>query len=168
MKGKKLLFLIESLSSGGAETQLVNLLKGMVRQGEDVHLITWIDNNFYREKEIPGVHWVKLKRRNFLDFGLVLKMISYSRRNRIDLIHGYLDNGNLYTFFLKLVFPRKKCFLSERSSERNLPFFRNIYKRIIHSWPSLTTICNSKAGEIFVKKNPYFLPKHKSFVMDLI
>ena len=82
----KILFLIESLGSGGAERQLVYLMNSLFQMGHKVHLMTWIDNNHYKNTDIPGIVWEKANRSSRRDLRIIVGIYKYVKKNQIKII----------------------------------------------------------------------------------
>ena len=80
---KKILFLIEALSSGGAERQTFYLLNKLNKNKFKIYLITWQDKNFYFEEDLEEITWIKLERKSKFDFSLILKIRSLIKKNEI-------------------------------------------------------------------------------------
>jgi hypothetical protein len=145
----KILFLIESLSAGGAQRQLVNLMNGLTQKGYNVNLITWIDNNHYNATQLPNINWIQLSRNykfNFLPLFFIRKFI---QKNKIKIVQGFLDTGNLYAWFSTILLRNVHVFASDRSSKRPLIGFSKFHKRFVHKYVD-KTIVNSLAGKEFI------------------
>ena len=142
--------MIESLGCGGAEKQLVYLMNALLRLNHEVHLITWVDDNYYSEIDIPGVFWKKINRRGRIDLSVIYKTYQYLKVNKIKIVQGFLDTGNLYSCIVSFISLYKiKSFCSERSSIRQLSILNKVHKVFAHTISELT-ICNSMAGKNFL------------------
>lgn len=145
---KKILFLIEALSSGGAERQTFYLLNKLNKNKFKIYLITWQDKNFYFEEDLEEITWIKLERKSKFDFSLILKIRSLIKKNEIEVVYGILNSGNLYAY-LSTFFSKTKFVASERSSKRKLPWQVFIHKFFCHILADFN-IANSNAGRDFL------------------
>lgn len=99
----RLLFIIPSLRSGGAERQLVELLRQLDPAHYEMTLVTLTDRaqaepGLYGEVEaMRHVRIDELPRRGRFDVvGPLLQMVRIIRRRRIDLIHSFLNLGSTF------------------------------------------------------------------------
>jgi len=146
----RILFLIESLSSGGAERQLVNLMNGLVSKGHKVYCITWVNKHHYSKCDIPGVLWFQLERNYKFDIKFFLFVRSLIKKSEISIIQGFLDTGSLFALISSFGLKNVKVFASERSALRNLNFFAKFYKPLVHKLV-FKTIVNSDAGKSYLE-----------------
>ncbi len=146
-----LLFLIEALTAGGAERQLVNLMNGLSKKGYKVYLVTWVDKHYFTQLDIPNVNWSQFSRKGKLDFSLFRLIRSIIRENKINVVHGFLDTGNLYAWLCTRLIKGVKVFASERSSKRKLKGLSRFHKPLIHKLVT-KTIANSEAGKLFIQE----------------
>ncbi len=95
----KILFVIDSLRFGGAERQLVELIKGLSKRDDyQVHLVVLLQNTSSYEDILKGygVTPVYYIRRNKYGFWEPLaKIIRYVRSQQIDILHGFMNMGSL-------------------------------------------------------------------------
>jgi len=106
----KIQFLIRSLHHGGAERQLVELVKGLHRQGHSV-LVTVLYGGGPLERDLReiGVHVDIMDKKGRWDvFGFLQRLVLSVRREKPDVLNGYLPVSNLLTILLKAFFPRVK------------------------------------------------------------
>lgn len=95
----KVLFLIRSLDAGGAERQLIELVRHLDRSLFDPLIVTFYDGGLLRdeireEDRIPVLSLGKSGRWDVFRFLIELNKIV--RREKPDLVHGYLDVANLF------------------------------------------------------------------------
>jgi|GEM_PF-4309860 len=146
----RILFLIEGLPPGGAERQLVILMNALCRLGHTVHLLTWVDNDFFKQPDIPEVHWTRQIRKNRWDFSPVLKASQLILKHKMEAIQGFLNTGNLYAVIAGFLSGKSdRVYCSERSAMRILGFWAKLHKPFAHR-KSVVTICNSNEGSRFV------------------
>jgi glycosyltransferase involved in cell wall biosynthesis len=95
--GCRIAFLIRSLGIGGAERQLAALATGLHRVGHEVTVLVYYGGGpFQWELEAAGVPVISLEKRGRWDLvGPFLRLARALRRNRPDIVHGYLPDANL-------------------------------------------------------------------------
>ncbi|OYU96740.1 MAG: hypothetical protein CFE21_00180 [Bacteroidetes bacterium B1(2017)] len=147
----RLLFLIEALTAGGAERQLVNLMNGLSKNGHKVYLVTWVDKHHFKPIDLPNVNWIQFKRNGKFDFSLFRLIRTLIRDNKINAVQGFLDTGNLYAWLCTRLLKDVQVFASERSSKRKLKGLSRFHKPLVHKLVT-KTIANSEAGKLFVKE----------------
>jgi glycosyltransferase involved in cell wall biosynthesis len=117
----KIIFLIRSLYSGGAERQLVVLSKGLSERGHDVVVAIFYSGGPL-EKELwnTRVRVRALNKQGRWDvFGLMSEVTKVVREERPDILHGYGFDQNLIGTTLMPLFPRMRVVWGLRCS--NLP-----------------------------------------------
>lgn len=140
-------FLIESIGSGGAERQMVELAAGLVRRGGSVQIVTWGSENFYCQGlDIPGIDLVFVPRRNRFDLRPLLHAVKWLRLGKTHLVHGFLDTGNLWAALAALLVGKRGAIVSHRTSWQRLPGLTRLHKTLAHHIAPIT-ITNSKAGK---------------------
>jgi glycosyltransferase involved in cell wall biosynthesis len=114
----KILFLIRALEIGGAERQLVELVRHLDRTRFEVLVVTFYDGGALRPQleNLPGVRVTslgKIGRWDFLNF--LGKLLHLIRTENPDILHGYLDIPNFFSLVCgKLA--RKKVIFGVRGS----------------------------------------------------
>jgi glycosyltransferase involved in cell wall biosynthesis len=136
---------ISSLSYGGAETQVINLSKELVRQGHTVTIITTTD---YAPRafqlENTTVALICLKKSYKFDLALIRELRKQFKLIKPDIIHAYLFDAE---FFSRLAAIGLKIPLI--NSERNDEYKLNLNQQIGHSLTQYLVdgvIANSYAG----------------------
>ncbi len=114
----RILCVIDSFGSGGAQRQMVTLVCGLKQRGHHVSLFIYFPQfSFFRKKveelAIP-VHEFN-KGRGF-SLGLIGQLIGLIRNNHYDIVISFLDNPNIYAELSSLFSPSTKFIVSERSS----------------------------------------------------
>lgn len=96
----RLLFVIDSLGFGGAERQLVELVKGISRKGGyEIHLVSLMrsDQGYADIVASLGIEVLYFPRSYKYDvFGPLFLLIRYIRENRIELVHTFMNMGSLF------------------------------------------------------------------------
>jgi glycosyltransferase involved in cell wall biosynthesis len=125
----KILFLARQLNIGGAERQLVILANELASRGHDVVIASYYPGGALSEKvDKSRVRLISLGKRSRWDlFSLYFKVIKVMRRERPDILHGWMHTQNLVATFVRVFFPRVKLFWCVRSS--NLEMVQDFVER---------------------------------------
>src|SRR5437016_4277034 len=98
----KLLFIIRSLETGGAERQLVYLATGLKRRNHEVSVVTLYSGGAFTPKlEAANIPVLSLNKRSRWDLSFVWRLRKIIQAERPDVIHGYLSAGNILCVLLK-------------------------------------------------------------------
>lgn len=117
---KKVVFLIRDLNYGGAQRQLVTLVKALHQ--EDCFDLTVL--HFYsggpllkdlKERGIPTICLEKQDRWDVL--GFFGRLFEHLKRIQPDVLHGYLGESNIVAIFLKPFFPSTRIIWGIRGSD---------------------------------------------------
>ncbi len=114
----KILCVIDSLGSGGAQRQLVNLACGLKERGHSVEAFVYYPRQDFfidelKRSRIP-VH--SIEKRGRLGLGVLLGLIHLLRNGRHDVLISFLDTPNVYSIAASLFCPWLRVIVSERSS----------------------------------------------------
>lgn len=155
---------ISSLSYGGAETQVMNLAKELVRQGHTVTIITTTDHA-PREHELENtsVNFICLKKSHKFDLILIKKLRDMFKKIKPDIIHAYLYDAE---FFSRLAAIGLNIPLI--NSERNDGYKLNTNQKLGHLLTRYLVdgiIANSFAGNKHAKGKYPNLPESKFHVV---
>lgn len=117
MKPKKRgLFLIDSLNSGGAQRQFVELLKGLDRSKIEPIAVTYQDLDFFQETiRSEGIRHVLIPKSDKIGMGFIHGLYRLTRTFRPHFIHSFLNTPNFYARLLKLLGCVSKVITSERN-----------------------------------------------------
>lgn len=114
----KILCLIDSLGSGGAQRQMVTLAKLLKEKGFDVSFLVYHNDNFFiddlRENNI-SINYCRAK--NYLD--RILKVRKFVRKNNFDAVISFLDVPNFLNNLSAFGGKKWKVITSERSSKED-------------------------------------------------
>jgi glycosyltransferase involved in cell wall biosynthesis len=150
----KILFLIRSLEVGGAERQLVNLARTLSAQGHAIGVAVFRSGGeLAAGLEGSGVRVHDLQKRGRWDlFGFVGQLVRLVRKERPDILHGYLVTANLLTLVCKAFVPGLKVVWGVRASDMNLARYDWLARvefwlsRVAARWADLI-VSNSTAGQ---------------------
>lgn len=94
----KVLYFIDSLGRGGAETQALDVCRNASRFGIELTLVTTRGGALEDEFRASGVEFIKLERRFPVDLYLISQLRKIIRERSIEIVHGYqaVDGIHLY------------------------------------------------------------------------
>lgn len=99
----KLAFLVRSLDLGGAQRQLVTLVKALDKSRFEISVLTFYSGQpLEQELEGTGVRLISLNKRGRWDlFPFLRRLLHQTRGLRPEIVHGYLDIPNLLAILFK-------------------------------------------------------------------
>lgn len=102
MRNKKILFLINGLGYGGAETQLVRLSESLITKGKDIVLIT-LTNDLSLEEELhPKVKHYNIQLKGISDFKSIKEILNVVKYENPKVIHSHLFQANIIGRIVKV------------------------------------------------------------------
>ena len=163
-----ILLCIDSLGSGGAQRQLVNLGIYFKKLGHEITILVYHEEKFYLDfLKKNNIKYVFIKNKNFLD--RIIKIRNFIRKNNFDKIISFLEGSN---FIVTLAgFPKRDwvLILGERNANPNI--LRSL-KLIIYRWFHFFSdyiVSNSKANINLVKKiNPFLSKKRMKVIYNSV
>ena len=118
----KIIFLIRHLNRAGAERQLVTLAKRLHNQGHCVAVAVFYTGGPLEgellESGVPVHSLAKRGRWDTLNF--MCRLVKLVRREKPDILHGYLSVSNIFTALIGMMWPRVRVAWGIRSSNMNL------------------------------------------------
>ncbi|OAI28333.1 MULTISPECIES: glycosyltransferase [Methylomonas] len=160
----KIINVVSSLVYGGAETQVINLSKELVRQGHNVKIVS-LSNYNPRSFELVdvGVGFESLNKKLKLDFSSIIQLRRIVKEFQPDIVHGYLYDAELYArlagYGLKIPII---------NSERNHNYKIKPLQRIADAltcWLITAVVANSNSGRRFAVKRLPLLEKCRFHVV---
>ena len=119
MKGKKILCLIDTLGSGGAQRQIVGLACLLKQAGYDVTVATYYDDHFYVDTllnaEVPYVYIKKAQKGLFRQWHLM----HFIRKTNPNVVISYLESPSVRACVAHLLNRRFRLIVSERNTTQN-------------------------------------------------
>ncbi len=167
----RICFLIRQLDEGGAQRQLLTLVKGLDKTKYKITLISFYEGGFFSEeiKLFPHVKYLCLEKSGRWDvINFIYRLVTQLRQIKPDFLHGYLDLANCLTIFLKPFLPKTRMIFGVRASNMDLSRYdwlsRFAYKaECFLSRFADTIIVNSKAG--FRHSASHGFPENKMVVI---
>ena len=164
----KILCVIDSLGSGGAQRQLVNLAIGFKEIGHEVSFLVYHDINFFEKKlDEFNIPINKIIDSNY--FRRILKMRSFIRKGNYNSVLSFLETAN---FICEISgFPRRKWKLvvGERSANpKILKSFKLKFLRWFHLF-SDNVVSNSQVNiDLVMRINPLLKEKKCHVIRNIV
>ena len=116
---KKVLLLIDSLGSGGAQRQLVGLASFLKDNGYNVTVVYYHDDHFYvdllQNNDVPYVFLEKAQKTTFR----IWHLARYIRKTRPNVVVAYLETPSICACITRLFNHRFKLIVSERNTTQH-------------------------------------------------
>jgi len=161
----RVLFIISDLDLGGAQKQVVEISRQLVRHGHDAAIFT-LNNVVPRAKDLEGsgVELVVEQKQSKLDRRVLAKLRRYIKDWKPDIIHGFLFDGDVYGR-IAAIGTGVPVLNSERSSNYTISRTQRIAhlatKPFVHG-----VVANSHEGSAFAQKLYGYDPKHMHVVWN--
>jgi len=147
----RVLFIISELTLGGAQKQVVELARELVRVGHDAAIYT-LNDDVPRAKELEGsgVELIVDQKRWKLDPAVIARLRGFIRRWRPDIVHGFLYDGDIYARIAAagMGIP---VLNSERSDNYTISRVQHLAHRLtrplVHG-----VVANSRSGSAFAQR----------------
>ena len=160
----KILCFINSLGSGGAQRQLVNLGIGFQKKGHEVFFLTYSPEDFYLNLlENAAIKVYQIKTNGYIS--RVLKCRSLIRKGKYDVVLSFLETPSFISEVAGFPFHSWKVVVGERSSS---PRILNTLKGRVYRWFHLLAdmvVSNSTCNRDMVKRAIPLLPKRKNITI---
>lgn len=160
----KILCFIDSLGSGGAQRQLVELAKGFKEKGHEVLFLTYHEINFFKH-ELDAVH-IPVKtvvEPNYLK--RTFKIRKAIRKEKPDAVLSFLEGANFMATLAGFPSRKWKLVVGERSANPNI---LRSFKLRMYRWFHLFAdyvVANSNSNLKIVRKINPLLPNKKCKVI---
>lgn len=158
----KILFFIDSLGSGGAQRQMVELAKGFLANNNEVEFLVYHPLDFYNaELNNAGININLISDENYLS--RIFKIRKFIRKNTFDVVISFLSGPVFISEISSLPFRRWKLIVGERSAN---PMMQVKMKwkimRLFHSLADFV-VCNSHLNaNMVLRSNPFLKDKCKT------
>jgi glycosyltransferase involved in cell wall biosynthesis len=116
---KKVVFLIRDLNYGGAQRQLVTLVKALHQEEYfDVTVLHFYSGGpLLKDLSDRGIPTISLEKQERWDvLGFFGRLFGHLKRIQPEVLHGYLGESNIVTMFLKPFFPSTRIIWGIRGS----------------------------------------------------
>ncbi|MDD4205403.1 MAG: glycosyltransferase [Candidatus Delongbacteria bacterium] len=168
----KIVHIIDSLSAGGKERRLIELLRYLISNYSDVvsELIILSESIDYDEIHDLGVNISIIDRRNLSEISVFFRIRKEFKRIKPDIIHSWIDVGSLHSSFAKLCLNIKFVNGIIASSPQDLKMFSKqwLYAKLSFLFSDIV-IGNSEAGiKAYKAPQAKSLCVHNGFNFDRI
>lgn len=150
----KILFVIPSFGTGGAEIQLLSLVKGLDKSKFAVTVVSFFKDNELEVsfKQIPNVDIFICDKKGVLDFSCFLKLHFLAKRKKIDIIQAYNISARLIGFLIAKS-ARVPYFIATERTARLIYSSKGsryylFFEKFVNRWADVV-IANSLAGREF-------------------
>jgi len=167
----RICFLIRQLNLGGAQRQLLELVKGLDRDRFEITIVTFYDGGLYsaQAQNLPGVRCLSLRKGGRWDvFFFLRRLLRTLREINPRILHGYLGAANVLGVLLKPFLRNMRVVWGLRAS--NMDWRRYDWsedfifglQRLCARWAALI-IVNSQAGCSYLQSQGF--PERKMLVI---
>lgn len=149
MKSKRILCFIDSLTSGGAQRQIVGLSQLLKEQGYEIKFIYYHPLTFYKpdlDKYSIKNECVSKAANKWLR---IFKIYQTIKAFKPDIVISYLDTPNIISCLLKAAGMKYRLIVSERNTSQSLNYHEKI-KFFLMKWADVI-VPNSYSQEKFIK-----------------
>jgi glycosyltransferase involved in cell wall biosynthesis len=161
----RVLFIISELTFGGAQKQVVELSRELVRRGHDCAIYTLNDDvPRARELEGSGVELVVDQKRWKLDPGVLGRLRRFMTRWHADLAHGFLFDGDIYAR-LAAIGTGIPVLNSERSDNYTISGVQQVAHRVTRALVD-GVVANSRSGSAFAQRLYGYDPRRMHVVWN--
>jgi glycosyltransferase involved in cell wall biosynthesis len=163
---KKICFLIPGFAGGGAEKQCIYLLNELQKDSDlEVTLIYFFEGvNFYL-LNAGNIKIFKIETDSLYDYKNILKISNIIKQVKSEVLFSWLHSCDIYSFFIKLRFPRIKWIMAERDSSYPILNPRYLLRIFVGRYADLI-ISNSEEGLKYWQRK--FVPTKKLRVIPNI
>jgi glycosyltransferase involved in cell wall biosynthesis len=156
----KIICLIDSLGSGGAQRQITELAKGFKISGADVEVVIYHNNLFYAEELISnGVKIIPLIEKSY--FKRIVRIAKYIRKSKPDVVLSFLQTPSFIATISSLPFRNWKLIVGERNADPAiLKSYKEKFYRLFHIFADYV-VGNSQTNINLVTRVNPFIKKEK-------
>jgi len=146
-------YLIDSLESGGAQRQVVELIKGLNRKLINPYVVVYHNIMYFREElEQSDVKIYCLPKKDKLGISFIIQFLNFIYKKKIKLIHSFLNTPNLYARLTKLFFPHIVIVTSERNVTLVHSIFRSVLEKLTWRLSDRIIVNAEKIKDLLVNK----------------
>lgn len=160
----KIICVIDSLGSGGAQRQIVELAKGLKQKGNDVSFVIYHNISFFKtELDAYEINVKVIEESNYIK--RILKIRNYIRNSDVDGVISFLEGANFICELAGFPFRKWTLIVGERSSD---PRISKSIKRVFLRWMHIFSdaiVSNSFQNIKIIKGIVPFLLNNKTHVI---
>jgi len=149
------MLMVNSLGGGGAEQQLLELVRGIDKDRFQPIVVTLYPGEALepKVKEVPGVEYICLDRKSKYDFFTLFKVLRLLRQKRVDIVQPFLTPSTFFGLLPALVNRTPVKVVTERCGVRlNTHLGNNLYRKIEDYFTRFAdhVVPNSGAGSSYL------------------
>lgn len=157
----KILCVIDSLGSGGAQRQMVNLACGLKEKGHDVQVFIYFPelNFFKRQLEASGINLIEVQKGVGFSFKVLITLIRLMQSRTYHSVISFLDSPNIYVEIASIFTSKRPTLIvSERSSYTRSSLKTSGARRLLHFFAD-RVVANSVSHGRWLKKHWWMTDK---------
>ena len=163
----KVLQLIDSLHTGGAERVAVNFANALVSHVENSYLCTTREEGLLKENISRNVHYLFLNKKSTIDFKAIKMLSHYIRANNIGIFHAHSSSFFLGTI-IKILNPKIALIWHEHYGNReHASFISNVILKICsYFFSAIIAVNNSlkaRSERKLLTKDVYVISNYPKF-----
>lgn len=150
----KLLFVIDSLGSGGAQRQFVNIANGLSALHDVAVFLYNANSDFFRSDLLPAIPVHHLERRPRSGFSLDVVMALKRHMDGADVVMSFLPTANVYCALTGMLSPRARHIACEMSVVNETESTARRLVANLANYRSRHVICNSFTQADYIRALP--------------
>lgn len=164
----KILCIIDSLRSGGAQRQLVNLAKGFKERGHEVSFLVYHPHDFYNDElEHSDIKITCILEPSYIK--RLIRMRRFIRKGNFDSVLSFLEAANFIATVSGFPYRRWKLVVGERSANPNiLKSFKLRFYRWFHVFADYIVSNSESNMNLVIKANPLLRDKKKRVIYNML
>lgn len=149
------MLMVNSLGGGGAEQQLLELVRGIDKDRFKPIVVTLYPGRALESmvKEVPGVEYICLNRKNKYDFSILFKVLRLLRQKQVDIVQPFLTPSTFFGLLPALINCTPVKVVTERCGVRvNTHLGNKLYRKIEDYFTRFAehVVPNSQAGRSYL------------------
>ena len=163
----RLLCVIDSLGSGGAQRQMVGLAKAFKENGIEVSLLTYHREDFY----LPELKEAQIIVSCIQESNYLMRLIrirQYIRKGKYDVVLSFLTSVNFICECAAFPFKRWKLIVGERGGNpREIRSFKGRLFRVFHFLADYVVVNSYQGLQLLKKANPLLSDRKCKVIYNL-
>lgn len=153
----KILCVIDSLGSGGAQRQLVNLAISFKKNGHDVDFLIYYNDDFYSDiLNKNDINIISIFEENYIK--RILKIRSHIRSSKYQSIVSFLETPSLLCVLAGFPSKNWKLIIGERSADPKILSSKKLkFYRLFHFFADEVVANSFENIEMVKKVNPFLI-----------
>ncbi len=146
----RIMYLIGSLSSGGAERQLVELAKNIDKERYEAFIVIYHNNVHYEYiLDAEGVDVICIEKKHKISLSFLWRLVKFIRRNDSDIIHSYTFSTNVWGRLAGRLSGCRIIIPSVRATNRSSKLY--FLERLLKRWTSCVIFNSHTAKQEYLE-----------------